>query len=116
MAAAGQELFVFRLRISHAKTVGTGACGGCLEPVTIFLSAVRIVPGTAPNLTLTQGANYSGSQWVSWQQGYPVNIQHRCSGGAPLFCFFPYTSFDCVPYSPTPSRNSTWGQVKSLYR
>jgi hypothetical protein len=83
----------------------------------VFLSAIRVVPGTNPSVTVTQGANWSGSRWVSWQQGYPINIQQRCSAtGGGLFCLNPTTSFDVVPYSVTPTRGTTWGQVKSLDR
>jgi hypothetical protein len=55
---------------------------------------------------------------VSWQLGYPLNIQHNCGGmtGGGQFCQYLQTTFDVVPYSPTSTRSSTWGQVKSLYR
>jgi hypothetical protein len=115
---AGQEYFAFRLSVSHVNSTGTGACAGCLEPACIFLSAIRVAfPSGTPSLTLTQGANYSGSQWVSWQMGYPLNIQHGCAAtGGGLFCLDPTAFFDVVPYSVTAARKSTWGAVKSLYR
>jgi hypothetical protein len=115
--AAGQEYFAFQLTLSHIKTVGTGACAGCLEPACVFLSAIDVIPGTNPSVLLSQGANYSGSRWVSWQMGYPINIQQGCSAtGGGLFCLNPTTYFDVVPYSPTSTRGSTWGAVKALYR
>jgi hypothetical protein len=116
--AAGQEYFAFNVVIRHTKTVGTGACTGCLEPMCIFFSGVKVVPGTNPSINLQHGANDSGSQWVSWQLGYPLNIQHNCGGmtGGGLFCQYLQTTFDVVPYSPTSTRGSTWGQVKALYR
>ncbi len=114
---AGLEYFAFTMNVTHTKTTGTGSCAGCLEPVVVFLSALRIVPGTNPSIDLNQGANFSGSRWVSWQNGYPMNIGQGCSAtGGGLFCFNPTAFFDVVPYSVTPTRNSTWGQVKSLYR
>ncbi|MEQ1832916.1 MAG: hypothetical protein ABL977_07650 [Candidatus Eisenbacteria bacterium] len=114
---AGQEYYAFTLNVTHTKTTGAGSCAGCLEPVVVFLSAIRIVPGTNPSIDLNQGANFSGSRWVSWQNGYPMNIRQGCSlTGGGLFCLNPTTFFDVVPYSVTPTRNSTWGQVKSLYR
>jgi hypothetical protein len=114
----GQEYFAFNVLLRHTKTVGTGACAGCLEPMCIFFSGVNVVPGTNPSIRLRYGANYSGSQWVSWQQGYPLNIQHNCGGmtGGGIFCQYLQTTFDVVPYSPTSARGSTWGQVKALYR
>jgi hypothetical protein len=114
---AGQEYFAFSLTISHAKTVGTGACTGCLEPVVIFLSAVNVTSPSAPSVLLTNGANYSGSKWVSWQHGYPINVSQGCSmTGGGQFCLNPTTYFDVVPYSTTPVHSGTWGAVKSLYR
>ncbi len=115
--AAGQEHYAFTLTINHTKTVGLGACAGCAEPVVIFLSAIRIVPGTNPGVLLTDGANFMGSRWVSWQQAFPTNIQQGCQAtGGGLFCFNPTTFFDVVLSPPTPNRSSTWGQLKSLYR
>jgi hypothetical protein len=114
---AGQEYFFFNLIITHAKTVGTGACGGCLQPACIFLSAADLLFPTANNVKLDRGANFSGSQWVSWQRGYPRNILQTCQAtGGGIFCLDPSTYFDVVPYSPTPARTSTWGAVKALYR
>ena len=116
----GQEYFAFALTISHAKTVGTGSCDGCAEPMCIFLSGVRLL---SPNsvgavATLNRGANYSGSQYVTWQHGYPLNITHGCGGqtGGGIFCQYQQTNFDCVLYNTTGSRGSTWATVKSLYR
>jgi hypothetical protein len=115
---AGQEYFAFAIGINHAKTVGTGACAGCQAPVVVFLSAIRITTQvSAHNVMLTRGANWLGSQYVSWQHGYPTNVTHGCGmtfGG--LGCAFPYVDFDVVPYDATSARPSTWGQVKSLYR
>lgn len=114
---AGQEYFAFNVVIRHIKTVGSGACAGCLEPMRIFFSCVEVVQGLNPSTRFQDGANYSGSQWVSWQQGYPINIQHGCvSTGGGLYCIDPTTWFDVVPYSVTPTRASTWSAVKSLYR
>ena len=64
---------------------------------------------------LDRGANFSGSQWVTWQNGYPINIQRHCESND-LFCSGHYNSFDCVLATPTRSHGSTWGLVKSLYR
>jgi len=115
---AAQEYFAFSVTISHIKTVGTGACAGCLEPAVIFLSAVNVVPPSpGPSVLLTNGANYSGSKWVSWQHGYPIHVLQGCSEIGPgKPCLNPTTYFDVVPYSTTPVHGSTWGAVKSLYR
>jgi hypothetical protein len=114
---AGQEYHAFTLQITHAKTVGTGACGGCLEPVVIYFSAVEVEPEVGSATRLWFGANGSESQWASWQQGYPINVGRGCTmTGGGLFCLNPSVWFDVVPYSPTPTRGTSWGQLKSLYR
>lgn len=122
---AGQEYFAAMVIINNTKTLGTGACGGCDVPVCIFLSHIKIA--TPPvlgepsrDLWLDRPANYLGSQYVTWQNGYPVNVQRQCieyGGFFGVYCTGRYnTIFDCVLATPTGSRGSTWGQVKSLYR
>jgi len=114
---AGQEYFLFRLLIFHEKTVGTGACSGCDQPVCIFLSRVslyRFQSSTAA-MNLEKGANWSGSQYATWQNGYPIHVHQVCeTPGIP--CPRRYTDFECVLSTPTASRGSTWGQVKALFR
>lgn len=111
---AGQEYFALSLTINHAKTVGTNACGGCTIPVCIFLS--RITLATRPgDVLLERGANFLGSQYVTWQNGYPINVRQLCDTRSDP-CPAHYTMFDCVLATPTNSHGSTWGQVKSLYR
>ena len=114
----GQEYFAFNLLVNHAKTVGTGACAGCLDPVVICLSAIRLSTTVASeDVLLTQGANWSGSPWVSWQMGYPTNITRGCAMSSPVApCMFPFARFNVVAYDATPARSSTWGEVKGLYR
>jgi hypothetical protein len=118
----GQEYFAFTAVINHARTVGTGACGGCDVPVCIFLSEVELTtpPVTGQpnqNVYLDRGANYSGSQWVTRQNGYPINIERYCAFPLPeAICSLHYTTFNCVLATPTRTHGSTWGQVKSLYR
>ena len=115
--AAGLEYFGFRFTLGHEKTVGPGACGGCSTPVCIFLSRVAFYAfgGTNAALYLDDGANWQGSQYVTWQSGYPVDVQRACDPSVPN-CTLQYTSFGCVPYSATDARHSTWGAVKALYR
>ena len=117
----GQEYFALSVTINHAKTVGTGSCAGCTVPVCIFLQRIVIVtPPVAGqpsrDLLLERGANDSGSQYATWQNGYPINIQRECDPPPYETCFKHYNSFDCVLATPTSSRGSTWGRVKSLYR
>ena len=97
--------------------MGTGSCAGCQTPAVIFLSSIKITtPVPSADIKLTQGANWSGSPWVSWQMGYPLNITRGCGMFLNGNCAFPYTRYDVVTYDATPTRTSTWGQVKALYR
>ena len=113
----GHEYFGFRLTLDHTKTLGAGACAGCTTPVCIFLSRITLYAPNNPTplISLDHGANYLGSQYVTWQNGYPIDVQRECDPGAPA-CAFHYTSFDCVLATPTATQRTTWGAVKALYR
>jgi hypothetical protein len=110
---AGQEYFVGSLVINHAKTVGTGACLGCDQPVCILFDRLRVTtPVFENNLTLINAANGPDSQFARWQGGHETNVAVDCSGHN-LGCIH---SFTCVPATATGTRGSTWGAVKALYR
>lgn len=114
---AGQEYHAFSLRISHSKTVGAGACGGCAEPVVIYLAAVVVTSDGAGSTQVWLGPDDTGNQWASWQQGYPINQFRYCAmTGGGHFCSKPSVYFDVVPNPPTSARGTSWGQLKSLYR
>ncbi|OFW78952.1 MAG: hypothetical protein A2W00_03235 [Candidatus Eisenbacteria bacterium RBG_16_71_46] len=82
---SGVEYFAFTVTINMAKTVGTGACGGCSTPVTIVLNEVLLAGGRRLKTPLD-------NQCLRWQAG------------------------GVTPCSATPTRSTTWGQIKSLYR
>jgi hypothetical protein len=106
---AGTEYFAAAFQISHVKTVGTGACGGCDVPVCIVLGQVNVVtPVLANNILMVNGANGQASQVASWQSATTLNLVNGCH----MACT---TTFDCVA-TITPTRTSTWGAVKALYR
>ena len=110
----GTEYVVGGLRIDHAKTVGTGSCGGCETPVCILFTSLDITtPVLANDRLFTAGANGAGSQIINWQNGQLENLVNSCTG-----TFACNTQFSCVAASEAPvsSRKSTWGAVKSLYR
>ena len=92
------EMFAFNAGISMAKTVGTGLCAGCLTPVCIVLNSINVVPGTAASTFLGGPANGPGSNVATWQGG--AGVSSTLGGGCP---------------AATPTRNTTWGSVKSLY-
>ena len=110
---ANQEYFIGSLGINHAKTVGTGACGGCDVPMCIVLDRLRVTsPIPSSDLTLRDPAFGTDSNFARWQNGRETNVQIVNCEGQNFGC---YHSYSCV-LSTTPVRSSTWGQVKSLYR
>jgi len=113
--AAQQEYFSANLVVNHAKTVGTGACAGCTEPVCIVYQSLRLTTTVAANdRVLYRGANGEGSHLAYWQNAYATNVVQSCDTRFPLpRCT---TSFTCALASVTATRGSTWGAVKSLYR
>jgi len=83
------EYFSFNLVIDHAKTVGTGACGGCAGAVCLVLQLIHV---TTPVSSYMLGNPTSpGSNMAHWQ-----------GSGA-----------DC---NSVPVKNKTWGEVKAMYR
>ena len=108
----GTEYVVGGLTLSHAKTVGAGACGGCDVPMCILFSVLKVTTPVYTNDRLfTQGANGADSQIIHWQNGGLVNLVNQCS--SPFTCD---TQFDCLVATSTAARHSTWGAVKALYR
>ena len=83
------ETYSFKCAISSARTVGTGACAGCTDAACIVLNSIKLTqnPGN-PSATIT---NPAVSNIARWRGGLA----------------------DC---SVTPTKNSTWGSVKALYR
>ena len=84
----GPEYYAFRMRVDFRNTVGAGACGGCSTPVTFVLNRVSIYSGV-PETEITTPASNGCLRWQA--------------DGA-------------TPCSAVPVRNTTWGQVKGLYR
>ena len=96
----GREYAVFQLTINSAKTVGSGACAGCLTPVCIVFSTLRVIrAGIVDNLLLSGPTNGIDSFYATWQGG--AGVVTRLGQGCP---------------QATPTRNATWGSVKALYR
>lgn len=96
------EYFAFRINISHVATVGTGACAGCTTPMCIMFTSVNMVtPFGSPSPTrwLTGPANQVDSDYATWQGG--AGVASTLGIGCP---------------AATPTRTSTWGSVKALYR
>jgi hypothetical protein len=96
---AGPEYFAENLVLLNQQTVGIGSCSGCSTPVCIAIESIKIDVAGVTVLVLTQPADGVASNFATWQGG---------AGAAPL----PGGACPAV----VPTRNSTWGSVKSLYR
>jgi hypothetical protein len=88
------ENYFFRFSISNAHTTGTGSCAGCDVGMCLVLTKVELdQPIGVGDFFIT---NPLDRQFVVWQNGGSVP-----GGGCP---------------QATPTRTTTWGAVKSLYR
>ena len=90
----GIEYYGVRLAITNAKTVGTGACAGCNEGVCLVLNSIKAA-GLSGTVEMNTSDAPGSSSYITWQNGGSI------PGGCP---------------GNVPSKNQTWGQVKSLYR
>lgn len=92
----GTEYYAMKYTITRTKTVGnsppTSCNSGCSDPVCIVLNRVGVdQPSGYPTLRIYDPPA-GGRRTVTWQGG---------------------TSVDC---NLVPTRSTTWGQIKSLYR
>jgi hypothetical protein len=88
-----EEYYAFKVLILNTKTVGTGSCAGCLDGVCIVCTSLTVVqPNGTPNGNI-ELKNPAESNFVTWN-GPTVET---CTGA-------------------TPTKNTTWGSIKSLYR
>lgn len=95
---AGTEYFSASFTISNIKTVGTGACDGCIVPVCIVFAGENVTaPVAGDDVVLTGPTNFADSNIATWLGGGPVGGQTACP-------------------RPVPTRRSTFGAVKALYR
>ncbi len=85
------EYYAFRATIQYAKTVGTGACAGCTVPMTFVLNQIKAAENVVSPTSVEVMTTALSNQCLNWQSGGP-----GCGA--------------------VPTRNTTWGQVKGLYR
>ena len=96
----GQEYFSYNFLINNAKTVGTGLCEGCQVAACIVFNSLKVTtPVAANDRTISGPTNGTDSNVATWQGG--VGVGSGRGNGCP---------------AATPTRSSTWGQVKTLYR
>jgi len=92
---AGLEQFVSMITIKNGKTVGTGSCAGCATGMVFGFYELKLGYENSPADPSKLSTPYvGGNQCLTWQHGW--------------------TGQPCN--APVPARNTTWGQVKSLYR
>ena len=84
----GTEYYGFRATMNYAKTVGSPSCAGCTTPVTIVLNEIKSAENTGPFERVT---DQDINRCLTW-------------GASTVAC------------AAVPARNTSWGQVKSLYR
>jgi hypothetical protein len=68
-------------------------CAGCAEGMTLVLNQITLNGSAAPDAVTQVGTTVGAQQCITWQGGSGAGV---CAA--------------------TPARNTTWGQVKSLYR
>lgn len=109
---AGTEVFICRVRVSHAKTVGTGACSGCTGGLCIGLTSVVLTqPSGVGDQLLFDPLPGTASDATSWQTDMVMtSVIHPGHGGFGLVKDF--TS--CV--AATDAARPTWGAIKRMYR
>lgn len=100
---AGQEYFAFAAVISHQKTVGAGACAGCVMGACMGFVGVRLFHAPGRFDTVVSPVTPI-DQVATWQGGAGIAIPNYGGSG---FTFCP---------GATPVRNRTWGDVKASYR
>jgi hypothetical protein len=92
VAPAETEIMAAQIRVSAVKTLGTTKCNGCSTPAIWALNYIQVgyLNETVP--TILDYAYAGGNQCLRYMS----------------------STLPCT--RPVPARNTTWGQVKSLYR
>ncbi len=88
------EYYFFKITILGAKSTGNGSCTGCTDGACIVFESIKLTePAGVGDYTITTPIT---RQFVTWQAGGA-----GVTGGCP---------------AATPTKSTTWGSVKSLYR
>ena len=90
--ASATEYYAFEIRIDHSKTTGADACAGCTTPACIVLNQIDLIVRDgqfATRYALFQPVSSYSLRWQGYLAGCPFIV---------------------------PTRNTTWGQIKSQYR
>ena len=88
------EYYFFKVTILNGKTTGNGSCAGCTDGACVVFNSIEVTqPLGVGDYKISNPLNRN---WVQFQGGAT-----GVSGGCP---------------AATPTRNKTWGSVKSIYR
>ena len=91
---ATDEYYIAKVTFTNVRTVGLGSCAGCTDGACIVLNSIQLTqPLGVGNYTIY---NPIIRNFVQWQGGAST-----VEGGCP---------------AAVPTRSTTWGSVKSLYR
>ncbi len=110
---ADQEYFALNIVIDHRKTVGTGACSGCVTPMCLLFNGLKITRG-GEGLDVSLGTPFAPNSFAAGWQGGSPNLYYEPETISHLLIFQGWYLQGCG--LPTPARNQTWGAIKSLYR
>jgi len=88
----GSEYYGISLTIDREKTVGTGACAGCTDPVCLVFNEMTLYDEFGIKSFFTNPRDRNCATWQGGQIGGP---------GCP---------------AATPTNKATWGRIKALYR
>jgi hypothetical protein len=83
------EYYAYALQFNNTKTTGTGLCDGCATGVCIVLTQMELDYADNSFTIVSDGAQ----RFITWQGGGSI----PCPGA-------------------TPTRNRSWGMIKTLYR
>jgi len=90
------ENYYFKVTFNNQKTTGTGNCAGCTDGACIVFNSIELDQNPGVPHAVNKFSNPLDRQYVLWQGG-----GGSVDGGCP---------------AAVPTKNATWGSVKSLYR
>lgn len=91
---ATDEYYFFKITLLGAKSTGNNSCAGCTDGACLVFESIKLTqPAGVGDYLLTTPIT---RQFVTWQAGGA-----GVTGGCP---------------AATPTKSTTWGSVKSLYR
>jgi hypothetical protein len=106
-AAGGVETFAYTFTVRNSKTLGvsgTTKCDGCAAGMVFGVNYGRFSTTSGAEIAEIGEVIPGGNQCLIWQRGF-----NMAAAGDYLAAVQPCSA-------PVPARNTTWGQVKSLYR